>query len=586
MKKFQLNYSILTLSVAFVLTALSSIYLYSEFYGHLSFWFDSNYWECTWSYFLSHLKSAALSQYVAEFLLLGFKWQALAVIVFMLPVFSVFLLLFRLMQKVGLNSIWLISSIFPSVMLFVLQTHRLFFFFYSIYILVFYIALLGFLSNRFRAVRYILTPISYPLLYLFLPSGMLILLYVSFLFIEIFYFRKKEKMNFSWSVFAYFSIICLAICFLYPMGWNVWVEDEMAMNNYLGLGFFFDVKNQKLMTFLLFVLPILMLFLYPLIKIRTKKMELSLFAMQSVVLVTFIVWVLPFKKYASFENYFRIEKAVFSQDWDEVIRLSKSQKEKIDQLFPYTVLAHATKGDLPEKMFNYPLSLNSPFIPIYDRKNITMQSNIMFYSLCGLYNMAIRCAMEDASIRLIHDDFFVLKTLAMLNAQNGNVEVTQKYINKLKLTLVHDDYIEKIEEVLNNYRPGNEQSEELYFMSDNKLMEIYKFSEKYKLTLEARDLLLCGILQKRDYKTFASVFFKVFPYKTEKIPTVYEEFLLLAPLSGIELAESDFVVSEATKKRFDNFMQIYTQQNDPNLKKYLIQKHHGDTWWNYAVFGN
>ena len=73
MKKIQLNYSILTFGLAFVLTALSSIYLYKEFYGHLYFWFESNYWECTWSYFMSSLKDAALSKYVSEFLLLGAK---------------------------------------------------------------------------------------------------------------------------------------------------------------------------------------------------------------------------------------------------------------------------------------------------------------------------------------------------------------------------------------------------------------------------------------------------------------------------------------------------------------------------------
>lgn len=214
-----------------------------------------------------------------------------------------------------------------------------------------------------------------------------------------------------------------------------------------------------------------------------------------------------------------------------------------------------------------------------------MSSNILFYSLCGLYNIAIRCAVENASIRLNCDDFFVLKTLAMLNAKKGNVEVTKKYINKLKLTLIHDDYIEKVEEVLLNHSPEKVSDGELYYLSDNKLTELYKFSEKYELTSVTRDLLLCGILQKRDYKTFAFVFFKVFPYKTEKIPTAYEEFLLLAPKSGIELPNTDFVISDATQKRFDSFLQIYMSNNDPKLKKRLLQKHHGNTWWYYAVFG-
>ena len=268
-----------------------------------------------------------------------------------------------------------------------------------------------------------------------------------------------------------------------------------------------------------------------------------------------------------------------------MIKLSENQKKEITKLFPYVVLAHAAKGELPEKMFEYPLKLENVFLPVYDKKNITMQSNITFHSLCGLYNMAIRCAEENASIRLNYDDFFVLKTLAMLNAKKGNVEVTQKFVNKLRLTLVHDDYIKEVEKNLNNFMPENVEKGELYYMTDNKLAELSNYSKKYELTVEARDMLLCGILQKRDYKAFASLFFDVFPYKTEKIPTIYEEFLISAQPSGIELPVADFVVSEATQKRFDHFMQIYTSPNDQSLKRRLMQKHHRNTWWYYSVYG-
>lgn len=585
MKKIKFNYSVLTFLVAFVLTVVSSVYLYDEFYGHLYFWYESNYWEYTWSYFFSHLQDATLSQYFADFFLLGFKWRALAVGVFMLPVISVFLLSFRFIQKVELHSVWSIFAILPSAMLFMLQTHRLFFFFYSIYILIFYIVVWLYVSNRFRAMRYALTVIAYPLLYLFLPSGILFSLYVSLFLIEVLYFRKKEKEAWSGMLFAGFSVIALALCLFYPMIWNVLLLDEMATNKFMELGFLFDVKNQSLMMVLLFAVPILLLLLLN-IKIKTKRTENFFAIAQCIVLVAFVVWSLPFKSYASFENYFRIEKAVFEQDWTEVIKLSENQKKKTNQLFPYTVLAHAAKGELPEKMFEYPLKLENVFLPVYDRKNITMQSNILFYSLCELYNMSIRCAVEDASIRLNCDDFFVLKKLAMLNAKKGNVEVAQKYINKLKLTLIHDDYIEKVEKVLSScFAENTSKDGELYYMSDNKLTELYKFSEKYELTVAARDMLLCGILQKRDYETFASVFFEIFPYKTEKIPTAYEEFLLLAPRSGVELPYTDFVVSTPTQKRFDNFLQIYMSNNDPKLKKRLLQKHHGNTWWYYAVFG-
>ncbi len=585
MKKIQINNSILTFSVAFILTVLSSVYLYKEFYGHLYFWFESSYWECTWSYFMASLKDVALSKYISEFLLLGGKWRILSVVVFMLPLVALFLVSYRLQKKIKLHPVWSIFSILPSVLLFVLQTHRLFFLFYSIYILIYYAVFFLYLYGKSQTLRSTLALISYPLLYLFLPSGVLMILYLSMCLAEVFYFKKNEKESWKWYAFVLFSSLSMILGFFYSMIWNVFVMDEMAINNFLDLGFLFDVKEQSLMMLLLFVLPVLMLLLLSKIKVESKRMEIFFLLVQGSVLCVLLVAIWPFEKYASFENYFRIEKATFEEDWDEVIKLSENQKKEITKLFPYVVLAHAAKGELPEKMFEYPLKLENVFLPVYDKKNITMQSNITFHSLCGLYNMAIRCAEENASIRLNYDDFFVLKTLAMLNAKKGNVEVTQKFVNKLRLTLVHDDYIKEVEKTLNNFMSENVEKGELYYMTDNKLAELYNYSKKYELTVEARDMLLCGILQKRDYKAFASLFFEVFPYKTEKIPTIYEEFLISAQPSGIELPVADFVVSEATQKRFDHFMQIYTSPNDQSLKRRLMQKHHRNTWWYYSVYG-
>lgn len=381
MRKIKFNYFVLTFAVAFVLMLLSSVYLYVEFYGHLYFWQESNYWEYTWSYFFAHLKDATLSRYISGFLLLGFKWRALAVAVFMLPVFGVFLLSFFLMQKVKLNSVWSILSILPAAMLFMLQTHRLFFFFYSIHILIFYIVVWLYLNSRFRITRYVLTVVFYPLLYLFLPSGVLMLLYVSLCLLEVFYFREKEKGTWNWRSFIVFSVICLSICLFYPVIWNVLIIDKMAMSNFLELGFLFDVKNQTLMTLFLFAFPALSLILLPIVNVKTKRAESFFFMVQCVVLVVFVAWSVPFKEYVFFENYFRIEKAVFEQDWDEVLKLSENQKEKTNRMFAYTVLAHAVKGELPEKMFDYPLKLNSTFC-LFMIEKIRQCHRIYCFILC------------------------------------------------------------------------------------------------------------------------------------------------------------------------------------------------------------
>ena len=83
------------------------------------------------------------------------------------------------------------------------------------------------------------------------------------------------------------------------MIWNVFVMDEMAINNFLDLGFLFDVKEQSLMMLLLFVLPMLMLLLLSKIKVESKKMEIFFLLVQGSVLCVLLIAIWPFEKYAS-----------------------------------------------------------------------------------------------------------------------------------------------------------------------------------------------------------------------------------------------------------------------------------------------
>ena len=309
------------------------------------------------------------------------------------------------------------------------------------YVAWFYLALaiyVVFVNGKSIRSAIVLSLLLYPFLFFLLPSGFVILFYLLLFAVDILLLKERKR-----SALILKNLFMLLFAFLVPIVWSFLVNKSLPNNIYsLDITLFEEGYRAKVLFF--YFLPFLFLLLAYFYRRRTPKINqwflfvVSLFAV-GLVMFGFSVY----EREKGWERFFCIESACNNCDWDEVLLFSECQKNKTDNLFPYTVIAHAAKGELPQKMFEYPLTAKGVFFPESNLKNINIQANVAFYQACGMLNTAIVYAFQNSSIRTNEYDVLTLKQLARLNALAGAKSVSEKYLNKLEKTLFYADFVEE-----------------------------------------------------------------------------------------------------------------------------------------------
>lgn len=576
------TYNLITSVLAGVIFVGFFLFFAIKYEGHFAFWEGNNYWEFTPEYFLKSLQPAGLTLYIAAFLQMFYHWHYVGCVLLLLMPAVVYLSTRSIFRTLQISDEFSPLMLLPYVALSLFLSDKLCFLSIGVCVAFFYFAMAVYMRSVKgqgvgRAV--FVSLLLYPFLFFFLPSGVVLCFYLVLCAADLLLLKGVKR-----SVLLAKNVLTIVLAVLMPILWSFLVNNQLPTTAcLLDMALNTKISWSKIVFFYLFPFCILIACVF--LQRKTIKTIKWLCFVSSLLLLLPVVYSYSvYKKELGWERFFQIESACSESNWEKLLQITEYQKQKIDNLFPFTIVALAAQGQLPEKMFEYPLTAQGAFLPPSDLKNINIQANVAFYQQCGMLNMAIAYAFQNSSIRTNEYDILTLKQLARLNALAGADDVSEKYLNKLHKTLFYNDFIESCKQMKKEPVEQDVCDSVLFFGSGVKHVELISLLDR-KYNPVAADLLLCMLLKMRDCNNFVKYFFAYYPYRNcEVLPKAYEEFLVMAPFANIALPATDFKISAATQHRFEQFYAIYTANTDNRIKKVQL-KPFADTWFYYAVYG-
>ena len=157
-------------------------------------------------------------------------------------------------------------------------------------------------------------------------------------------------------------------------------------------------------------------------------------------------------------DLFRLEKLIYQQDWNGVIKLQESiQSSNLVAQYYYNI-ALSEKNILCDRMFfsRQDFGTQTIMIPWDSGRNIReIFRGVYFFYTIGLINEAHRWAFESMVVQGYLPEN--IKLLIKTDLINGNYKIAEKYINILKKTLHYRSWARKYETML--YHPELIQSD-------------------------------------------------------------------------------------------------------------------------------
>lgn len=310
-----------------------------------------------------------------------------------------------------------------------------------------------------------------------------------------------------------------------------------------------------------------------------------------------MVYLLSFKD-ANFNMELSMQSASENEDWNEVLKLARKQKDEPTRLIVMnTNLALYKLGMASDNMFHYKngnKEINSPraIFPV-------QMAGTMFYYQYGLLNFCNKWCMEglvEYGLNVSVLKYFVLSSLL-----NGEFALSNKYNGVLHSTLFykpwalkHQNYIDHPETISNSEEFKNilaltayEDDVTLDFDNLEAFLRIH-FSKMREVSKELTELsVLYNLDIKNNERFWPRLFRWIKFYPTKKMPVHFQEAAILyGNLEGQDLSGAPF--DESVKANYANFQDLVKQYNGYPLEsmKTIFYHQFGNTFWYYYFFVN
>ena len=368
------------------------------------------------------------------------------------------------------------------------------------------------------------------------------------------------------------------------------------VNQLLGYPLFFNVSSRLTKLLALFGGFIIMfpLFIKNIGLFNINKKLARVIPLATIVTAFPLIVFLLFKLYnPDLENLMQLEKSVFKQDWDAVIRHhEKFPSANIIGQYYYN-LALAEKGQLCDRMFFGqqsfgPMSLTLP------RDDEHLMRAIYFYYAIGLISEAHHLAYE---IMVQHGYTPEnIKLLIKTELIDGNYKVAERYINVLKRTLHYKGWAEKYEKML--FNPGlinsdPELGEKIrllpkkdFFIATNDAQNIDLLLKDYPDNKIAFEYKMARLLLEKDLLEVTSEVKKMKAIGYKNIPRHIEEAVLELVNVTKELPDlGGLYVRSETERRFIQYRTILNSyRGNKSLLEKAMKKTEKNTFWYYLQF--
>jgi hypothetical protein len=390
-------------------------------------------------------------------------------------------------------------------------------------------------------------------------------------------------------------------CFLIPIAFSTFIVFKEVLflqpdDQLIGYPLFFNDSSR--LTRLLVILSGVII-LFPLFIKNSGVLKLSRKFEQVIPLATIVVTfpliiLLLFKFYnPDLENLAQLEKSVFKQDWNAVIRHhERFPSANIIGQYYYN-LALAEKDQLCERMFFGqqsfgPMSLTLP------RDDEHLMRAIYFYYAVGLVSEAHHLAYE----MMVQHGYTPenIKLLIKTELIDGNYKIAERYINVLKRTLHYKAWAEKYGKMLINHELINSDPElsvkirllpkKDFFVATNDVQNIELLLKDFPDNKIAFEYKIARLLLEKDLLEVVSEVKKMKAIGYTTIPRHVEEAVLELINVTKELPDlGGLYVRSETERRFIEYQSILNSYrgNKSSLEK-AMKKTEKNTFWYYLHF--
>ena len=289
----------------------------------------------------------------------------------------------------------------------------------------------------------------------------------------------------------------------------------------------------------------------------------------------------------------KIDYLVRIQEWDAVIKFCEKNPPIDDMACTGLNLALAMKGQLPERMFEFPQYGQNGLISMFARDMVSCGITAEACYYLGLINSALRYNYDtQAAIINCNMSGRFTRRIAEAYMLDGNYELARKYADMLRKTLYYSSWAGKLLECCDDpslitqnkrrarilrFRLPKDQLFMLIDM-DEMLTNLYKHCPENVIALQYS--LACSMLNVK-MQNFVMSMSQV--KKDERVPKAYQEALAFVYLQNTgTLQNMPDYISKEVKDNLEVFNRLMnTNPNNPDLHKSPLLQ----TFWHYVVFG-
>ena len=566
-------------NIVYLLFPLIYLFYFIGMRGHIGFWYGADWFMVNGEYLGQFfLKPGGWSEYLGNFLLQFYRWRWVGAAIMTLMALGMFIVTRKISGKLGVPGNWLLPAVIPVLLVWGLQCYMGVSLSEVLRVLFFYLSVWGYIAVSNQKVRCGVFSLLFPFFYLLLPSGGCIFLYLTFGLYELFYSKGNVRYGY-WVLWAF--LLCV-----YPFLWQRWMwimpSEDLYILSRIGTG-----SGVSDVLRLLYGYVFLLMGLAYLGKKSAKKGKCLFYWCELAVIVAGCVFGVKYCYQKNTEHFLRMDRAVEHGDWDEVLKVADELEQWSREEFFYVSLALASKGELGEKLFNYPVwGIGCLYLPRGLEYHVSVVGSEFYYRL-KIPNEALHWTLQAAIASPMGINFRTLKRLVDLNIQKGDQRLADKYLSVMEQTMLNGKWIRNRRALMQASQTERVLPDDRIdffiggrpFLSD--MARVLDAGRSPEMTL---DYILCGLLLNKDLSKFCQLFAHFYRVTDgKKIPKAYEEAILMA-LSMGNPDLSSYTISPDRRRAFADYTALLRHAGKSKKDAAEIMKGFKDSWWYYYHF--
>ncbi|MDO4948603.1 MAG: DUF6057 family protein [Bacteroidales bacterium] len=277
------------------------------------------------------------------------------------------------------------------------------------------------------------------------------------------------------------------------------------------------------------------------------------------------------------ERWHRLEHAAMQYDWDEVLRIATPERCKEEaEMTPYALLALGERGELPTKMFSYPVASaeSLTFEGWQSREAYLFQT--LLYACTGCYAEAAHRNIQLGTYLSHGTSFGVLRRSVWLYDNLHDNALADKYRSILRCSVLHHNWKHAPAPVRKDQTvAADNHSDTIPAITDQFLYNMAALVNEGYVSRPNIDRMLCAALAQRDLASFMK-FMEGVAGRQEQLATHYQEAILVAAMLQPSQNVDKYHISASVRSAFQRFSTLMNQQ-----QVYAAKAAFPHTFWSF-----